>query len=79
MQTLAASAGFANWKEAQQCIQEVVEAIDNFSTLATQQAVSKTTVLAIAEQPDNSGESGWLVERRFDENGNALATERLTF
>lgn len=38
-----------------------------------------TTVLAIAEQPDNSGESGWLVERRFDENGNALATERLTF
>ena len=49
MQTLAASAGFANWKEAQQCIQEVVEAIDNFSTLAIQQAVSKTTMLDIAE------------------------------
>ncbi len=49
MQKLAASAGFANWKEAQQCIQEVVEAIDNFSSLAIQQTVSKTTVQAIAK------------------------------
>ncbi|WP_413285409.1 type II toxin-antitoxin system HipA family toxin [Vibrio sp. MA40-2] len=49
MQKLAASAGFANWKGAQQCIQEVVDAIDNFASLATQQAVSKTTVLAIVE------------------------------
>ncbi|MFQ3261641.1 type II toxin-antitoxin system HipA family toxin [Reinekea sp.] len=48
MQKLAASAGFANWKEAQQCIQEVVAAIDNFASLAIQQAVSKTTVQAIA-------------------------------
>lgn len=47
MQKLAASAGFANWKEAQQCIQEVVEAIGNFSFLAKQQTISKTTVLAI--------------------------------
>ena len=38
-----------NWKEAQQCIQEVVDVIDNFTSLATKQAVSKTTVQAIAE------------------------------
>lgn len=49
MQKLAASAGFANWREAQQCIQEVVEAIANFSSLATQQAISKATVQAITE------------------------------
>lgn len=49
MQKLAASAGFANWKEAQQCIQEVVDVIDNFAYLAIQQTVSKTTVQAIAE------------------------------
>ncbi len=49
MQKLAASAGFANWKEAQQCILEVVDVIDNFASLAIQQAVSKTTVQAIAE------------------------------
>ena len=49
MQKLAASAGFANWKAAQLCIQEVVEAIDNFASLAKQQGVSKTTVLAIAK------------------------------
>jgi serine/threonine-protein kinase HipA len=49
MQKLAARAGFSNWKEAQQCIEEVVEAIANFSSLATQQAISKTTVQAIAQ------------------------------
>ncbi len=47
MQKLAASAGFAHWKEAQQCIQEIVDVIDNFAYLATQQGVSKTTVRAI--------------------------------
>lgn len=47
MQKLAASAGFANWKEAQQCIQEVVDAISQFRPLAEQHGVSKTTVLAI--------------------------------
>ncbi|MBJ7536467.1 type II toxin-antitoxin system HipA family toxin [Marinomonas transparens] len=47
MQKLAASAGFATWKEAQQCIQEVVEAISQFAYLAEQQAISKTTILAI--------------------------------
>ena len=38
-----------------------------------------TTVAAIAEQPDESGANGWLLERRFDANGKTLATERLTF
>lgn len=47
MQKLAASAGFANWNEAQQCIQEVVDAISQFRPLAEQLGVSKTTVLAI--------------------------------
>jgi serine/threonine-protein kinase HipA len=47
MQKLAASAGFATWKEAQQCIQEVVDAISQFTILAEQQTISKTTVLAI--------------------------------
>ncbi|OEE76397.1 type II toxin-antitoxin system HipA family toxin [Vibrio genomosp. F6] len=47
MQKLAASAGFATWKEAQQCIQEVVDAISQFKYLAEQHAISKTTILAI--------------------------------
>lgn len=47
MQKLAASAGFATWKKAQQCIQEVVDAISQFRQLAEQHGVSKTTVLAI--------------------------------
>ncbi len=47
MQKLAASAGFANWKQAQQCIQEVVDAISRFRVLAEQHGVSKTTVVAI--------------------------------
>ena len=49
MQKLAASAGFANWKEAQQCIQEVIDAISQFRQLADQHGVSKTTVSAIAK------------------------------
>ncbi|RKF22125.1 type II toxin-antitoxin system HipA family toxin [Alginatibacterium sediminis] len=47
MQKLAASAGFATWKEAQQCIHEVVDAISQFASFAKQQAVSRTTLLAI--------------------------------
>ncbi len=47
MQKLAASAGFAAWKDAQQCIQEVVDVISQFASLAEQQVLSKTTVLAI--------------------------------
>lgn len=47
MQKLAASAGFANWGDARQCICEVVDVLGQFSSLAQQQGVSKTTVLAI--------------------------------
>ncbi len=47
MQKLAASAGFANWKEAQQVIQEVSEALSQFAHLARQQGINKTTVTAI--------------------------------
>jgi serine/threonine-protein kinase HipA len=47
MQKLAASAGFASWKEAQQCIVEVVEAISQFSLLASQVGISKTTIRSI--------------------------------
>ncbi|MPW37615.1 type II toxin-antitoxin system HipA family toxin [Vibrio sp. B1Z05] len=47
IQKLATSAGFATWKDAQQCIQEVVDAISQFTYLAEQYAVSKTTILAI--------------------------------
>jgi len=47
MQKLAATAGYATWREVQQCIKEVVEAISQFRQLAEQQGVSKTTILAI--------------------------------
>lgn len=63
MQKLAASAGFANWKEAQQCIQEVVDAISQFRQLAEQHGVSKTTVSAIEKT---------LAERK-QENATLLA------
>lgn len=47
MQKLAASAGFATWQEARHCIHEVVEALSQFTHLAQQQGISKTTLLAI--------------------------------
>ena len=47
MQKLAASAGFATWSDAQQCIHEVADALSQFSALAKQHGVSKKTVLAI--------------------------------
>lgn len=47
MQKLAASAGFATWSDAQQCIHEAADALSQFSALAKQHGVSKTTVLAI--------------------------------
>ena len=47
MQKLAASAGFATWSDAQQCIHEVADALNQFTTLAKQHEVSKTTMLAI--------------------------------
>jgi serine/threonine-protein kinase HipA len=47
MQKLATSAGFATWTDAQKCIKEVVEAINQFTRFAQQQEISKTTMLAI--------------------------------
>ena len=58
MQKLAASAGFASWKEAQQCIFEVVESISKFSLLASQAGISKTTVRSIEK----------ILEQRRKEN-----------
>lgn len=49
MQKLAASAGFANWSDAKQVIQEVSEALSQFAHLAQQQGISKTTFSAINE------------------------------
>lgn len=47
MQKLAASAGFASWKDAQYCVMEVVEAITHFQNLAKQQGISQMTLSAI--------------------------------
>lgn len=63
MQKLAASAGFATWKDAQQCIQEVIEAISQFRYLAEQHEISSTTISAIEKT---------LVERK-QENAAQLA------
>ena len=49
MQKLATSAGFSNWNDARQVIEEVAEAISQFTYLAQQQGISKTTVSAIAK------------------------------
>ncbi len=47
MQKLAASAGFANWNEARQVVEKVAEELSQFTHLAQQQGISKTTVSAI--------------------------------
>ena len=49
MQKLATTAGFANWRAARQVIEEVAEALSQFSYLAQQQGISKTTVTAITK------------------------------
>jgi len=49
MQKLAASAGYGNWHDARQLIEEVAEAISQFTYLAQQQGISKTTVSAITK------------------------------
>ncbi len=49
MQKLATSAGYGSWHEAKQVIEEVAESISQFTYLAQQQGVSKTTVSAIAK------------------------------
>ncbi len=52
MQKLAASASYGSWHEAKQVIEEVAEAISQFTYLAKQQGVSKTTGSAIAKTLD---------------------------
>jgi len=51
-QKLATSAGYGSWHEAKQVIEEVAEAISQFTYLAQQQGISKTTVSAIAKTLD---------------------------
>ena len=52
MQKLAASAGFGSWKEAQQGVHEVVEAVSGFAELAKAQGVKKNTVTLIQKTLD---------------------------
>lgn len=52
MQKLAASAGYGNWHDARLVIEEVAEAICQFTSLAQQQGISKTTVAAITKTLD---------------------------
>jgi serine/threonine-protein kinase HipA len=49
MQKLAIGAGFANWNEAKQVIEDVAESISQFTYLAQQQGISKTTASAITK------------------------------
>lgn len=67
MQKLATSAGFSNWNDAMQVIEEVAEAISQFTYLAQQQGVSRTTVSAITK----------TLEQRKQENA-ALRRLQLT-
>ena len=47
IQQLAGHAGFADWKQAQQHIQHIVEVISNFAVIAKSYGVQKNTVTAI--------------------------------
>lgn len=49
MQKLAASAGYGNWHGARHVIEEIAEAISQFTYLAQQQGISKMTVSLIAK------------------------------
>ncbi|MBD1390132.1 type II toxin-antitoxin system HipA family toxin [Neiella sp. HB171785] len=49
IQKLAASAGFANWKLAQRCIEEILEALSGFAPLAKELGVKESTVTAIVK------------------------------
>ncbi len=52
MQKLAVSAGFGSWNAVRQVIEEVSGVIGQFTYLAQQQGISKTTVSAIAKTLD---------------------------
>lgn len=66
MKKMAASAGFATWQDAQQCIKEVVDVISQFQHFAKPQGISKTTLLAIEKT---------LVQRR-QENAALLSIKK---
>ncbi|RDH42143.1 type II toxin-antitoxin system HipA family toxin [Zooshikella ganghwensis] len=50
IQKLAKNAGFANWKQAQQSIDEVVDVLANFSAIAKDFGVHPSTIKLIAKQ-----------------------------
>jgi serine/threonine-protein kinase HipA len=52
IQQLATQASYANWKQAQSVIAEVVEAISHFAVLARQLGVAEDTVRLIGKQLD---------------------------
>lgn len=52
MQKLATTAGFTSWKQAQQAIQDIVDVLENFTTLAKAQGVQKNTLSAIKKTLD---------------------------
>lgn len=52
MQKLSASAGYSSWKEAQQGIHQVVEALSRFSQLAKEQSLARSTITAIQKTLD---------------------------
>lgn len=71
MQKLATSAGYGSWHEAKQVMEEVAKAISQFTYLAQQQEISKTTVPAIAKIPDQrkqENEALFLQQIRRDNN-----------
>jgi len=63
MQKLASSAGFSSWKDAQQSIFEVVEALSHFSALAQRYGIKKSTINLIAT----------TLDQRRKENGDLLS------
>ena len=50
MQRLASHAGFASWKQAQQQIQEIVEALSSVADIAKDYGVHKDTITSIAKE-----------------------------
>ncbi len=60
IQQIAIHANFANWKEAQFAIAEIVESIDQFTLVARELGVSNETITLITQQlnqvyQDNKG------------------------
>jgi serine/threonine-protein kinase HipA len=49
MQKLADAAGFASWKQAQQHIHETLDVLTNFSAIASDYGISKSTIAQIEQ------------------------------